>query len=228
MSLYGTELISFAFLCVISCTLVLLRTRAGAVDFPSVASNDHLPNSYVSSLWATAKAGCCFAVPEAASFRLRSAVLGAALAGVVCPRSLQIKSNVCLACLCNSITDKSLRENAAIEACSLPVGFLLLNSIVIVLLWHDINFSGQILSTVLTGILVTCQVVVPASMLQDQVAKLAPEGSPVRMRHTGLSGGQVPSALEYKEQRYTIRDRDAVADVIARMEDSLNTSPKRE
>jgi hypothetical protein len=74
----------------------------------------------------------------------------------------------------------------------------------------------------LGNLLLCAQIAVPASLAQEQVAKLAPEGSPVHMRHTGLAGGQVPSAREYREQRYALRDRDAAVDVIKSMEESLS------
>ena len=68
------------------------------------------------------------------------------------------------------------------------------------------------------------QVAVPASMLQEQVEKLAPEGTRGAVRHTGLAGGPVPSARDYRPERYTLRDRDSAADVIRRLEHSLGSS----
>lgn len=74
------------------------------------------------------------------------------------------------------------------------------------------------------------QVAVPASLLQEQVAKLAPEGTPGAVRHTGLAGGPVPSATakEYRPERYSLRERDSAADVIRRLEESLERSPLQE
>lgn len=72
------------------------------------------------------------------------------------------------------------------------------------------------------------QVAVPASILQEQVGKLAPEGTRGAVRHTGLAGGPVPSAREYRPERYSLRERDSAADVILRLEHSLSCSPTQQ
>ncbi|CAL8462070.1 g1601 [Coccomyxa elongata] len=78
------------------------------------------------------------------------------------------------------------------------------------------RLRSAILGAALGGV-----VAVPASMLQEQVAKLAPEGTQGAIRHTGLSGGPVPSAQDYRPERYSLRERDSAADVIARLEHGL-------
>lgn len=73
----------------------------------------------------------------------------------------------------------------------------------------------------------TVQVAVPVSLLQQEVAKLAPDAGK-QIGYTGLAGGQVPSEKEYRPERYSLRERDAAAAVIATMEDSLRHSPSPE
>lgn len=68
----------------------------------------------------------------------------------------------------------------------------------------------------------------PASILQEQVEKLAPEGTRGAVRHTGLAGGPIPSAREYRPERYSLRERDSAADVILRLEHSLGHSPTQQ
>ena len=57
-----------------------------------------------------------------------------------------------------------------------------------------------------------------------QVAQLDPQADN-KVRYTGLAGGQVPSEKEYRPERYSLREQDAAAAVIASMEDSLRHSP---
>lgn len=68
------------------------------------------------------------------------------------------------------------------------------------------------------------QIAVPISLLQEQVAQLDPQADN-KVRYTGLAGGQVPSEKEYRPERYSLREQDAAAAVIASMEDSLRHSP---
>lgn len=68
------------------------------------------------------------------------------------------------------------------------------------------------------------QIAVPISLLQEQVAQLDPQADK-KVRYTGLAGGQVPSEKEYRPERYSLREQDAAAAVIASMEDSLRHSP---
>ena len=74
----------------------------------------------------------------------------------------------------------------------------------------------------------TAQVAVPVSLLQQEVAKLAPDAGKQQIGYTGLAGGQVPTEKEYRPERYSLRERDAAAAVIATMEDSLRHSPRPE
>lgn len=69
------------------------------------------------------------------------------------------------------------------------------------------------------------QIAVPVSLLQEQVAKLDPNAEK-EVRYTGLAGGQVPSEKEYRPERYSLREQDSAAHVIASMEDSLRHSPR--
>jgi hypothetical protein len=70
------------------------------------------------------------------------------------------------------------------------------------------------------------QVAVPASWLQQELQGRLADGQP--LRHTGLSGGQAPPAQQYTPERYTLRESDAVASIVAQMEESLQRSPHRD
>ena len=70
------------------------------------------------------------------------------------------------------------------------------------------------------------QVAVPASLLQRELQGRLNDGQ--MPRHTGLSGGVVPTSQQYTPERYTVRNSDAVASIIAQMEDSLRHSPHRD
>ena len=67
----------------------------------------------------------------------------------------------------------------------------------------------------------------PASLLQGELLKLQPAAGG-DLRHTGLSGGCLPATKEYKPEQYTLREDDAVAAIIAQMQDSLQHSPSKD
>ena len=69
------------------------------------------------------------------------------------------------------------------------------------------------------------QVAVPASLLQQELQGRLTDGQTARL--TDLSGGKVLATQRYTPERYTVRDTDAVAPIIAQMEESLRHSPAR-